>query len=153
MPEVHGYYPLSAVEFDFDCLPSPVEVLVLASARHFGVLISLTDLPEIITPEDVSDSYDVLFNEVAEMWGALALDYREAADESGYTLELPKHDQNGLQMTGEFLEISGKIGSKESRDEPGRVLVLSGEYFFITESGVDISEFLTETDMETRVLH
>lgn len=153
MPEMHGYYPLSEVEFDFDCLPAPIEVLVLASARHFGVLVSLVHLPKIITPEDASDPYEVLFNEVTEMFDALTLDYKEAAEENGFTLVLPEHDQSGLQMTGEVLEISGKIGAKEGPDESNKELILAGEYFFITESGVDISEFITETNAETRVLH
>lgn len=153
MPEMHGYYPLSAVEFDFDCLPAPIEVLVLASARHFGVLVSLAQFPKVTTPEVRSDIYEVFFNEVAAMWGALTLDYREAAAESGFALLLPEHDQNGLQMTGEFLEVSGRIGAKDDHTEPTKELVLRGEYFFITESGVDISEFMTETNGETRVLH
>jgi hypothetical protein len=154
MSDLCGSYPISVIEFDFDCLPAPVEVLVLASARHFGVLVPLTTLPEITAPHGISDAYEVLFQGVIEMFDALALDYTEAAEENGCTLILPDCDRIGCNMTGEFLELSGKIGAGENSPEAGKELVLSGEYFFITESGVDISEFLVETDDGTpRVLH
>ena len=155
VPDLYGGYPLSVIEFDFDCLPVPIEVLVLASARHFGVLVPLTALPEIIMPHGVSDAYEVLFQEVITMFDALALDYVEAAEENGCTLMLPDHYKIGCNMTGEFLDLSGKIGAEENSKEACKELVLAGEYLFITESGVDISEFLVETDDSgnARVLH
>jgi hypothetical protein len=143
-----GHYPISVIEFDFECLATSIDVLIVASKHHFGVLIPLTGLPSIMRTNDAGEGHGVLFEEVLDVFPALALDYTEACEENGCVLQIPDHGKLDGAFCGVYLELTGTVpktmGSIYTKDD----LTLFGQYLFVTRDGVDISEFLFESDEE-----
>lgn len=145
-------YPLSLLSFDFDCLSREADIIVIASARHFGVLIPVSELPPAVKSCTKDELHDQMIKSVVDVFYELAVDYTEASLENPLTLPLPDPDQLGNCFMPATLELTGKV-SADDKDPRAPPLILGGEYIFIAERDVDISEFLIETGSTPKHLH
>ncbi len=145
-------YPLTLLSFDFDCLSRETNIIVIASARHFGVLVSVSELPPALKSCTRDELHDQMIKAVVDAFYELAVDYTEASLENALTLPLPDPDQLGNCFVPSTLELTGRV-SADDADPLAQPLILSGEYIFIAERDVDISEFLIETGSKAKHLH
>lgn len=145
-------YPLSLLSFNFDCLTRESDVIVIASARHFGVLIPIANLPPASSTRSSHQLHDLMIKNVVDAFYELAVDYTEASAENDFPLPLPDPDQLGNCFFPTTLELTGKV-SADDKDPSSQPLILEGEYIFVAEQHVDISEFLIETGVRANKLH
>ena len=145
-------YPLTVLSFDFDCLSREADIIVIASARRFGVLIPLSDLPVGVNSCSRDKLHDQMIKDVVDAFYELAVDYIEASVENDLLLPLPDPDQLGNCFFPTILELTGKVSADE-KDSSSKPLILQGEYIFVAEQHVDISEFLIETGDQAKTLH
>ncbi len=138
-------YPLSSIEMDLECVSESVPLFVLASARTFGVLVPLSTIPHVVTKKR-GDPHQLLFSEVVDAFSEIAEEYVEMAEEAKCTLPLPSVERLGSEFSGELLSISLTLELLHNINPEAETSVLDGEYFFIAEAGVDITEFLPNLD-------
>ena len=145
-------YPLSLLSFNFDCLTRESDVIVIASSRHFGVLIPVSHLPPRVTSCSRDELHDQMIKNVVDAFYELAVDYTEASAENDLLLPLPDPDQLGNCFFPTILLLAGKV-SADDKDQLSQPLILQGEYIFVAEQNVDISEFLIEIGDHAKILH
>ncbi len=145
-------YPVTLLSFDFACLSRESDIIVIASARRFGVLIPISDLPPAVKSCTKDELHDQMIKDVVDAFYKLAVDYTEATLENALTLPLPDPDQLENCFLPTMLELTGKV-SADDKDPRAPALVLKGVYIFVAERDVDISEFLIEIGDYAKKLH
>lgn len=141
-------YPLTVLDYNFDFLTRFTDVIVIASSEHFGVLVALSSLPPAREKLSRDKLHSMILQEIANQFYELATDYVEASHENDFPLPLPDPDQLENEFSFVVLRLTGKIGKEAGSEETLEDLILSGDYLFISEIGVNITEFFIETKIE-----
>jgi hypothetical protein len=142
-------YPLTEITCAFGFLSDTADLIIIASPFHFGVLLSLDKLPPPTLQIPLPKLHDMLIEATAQLMPELAEEYVGASEENGFPLPLPDPDAIGYEFTCVSLRLTGKVGAGVGNPSLVQDLILDGEYLFITEVDVDISEFFAKTGSST----
>lgn len=148
-------YPIWSAQMEFDCLPEMQTIFVIASSKHFGVLVPLKNLPEVSDIQEEDNPHACLFDDVVDEFEVLVENYLNEAKEHDFPLSLPEHEDGDKEFFGEFVELSGDIPVFKDGASDIEYLDMDGRYLFIAIEGATLDEFIGENNNSSvgHILH
>lgn len=141
-------YPLFVVEQEFACVSQPIKIYILASLRHFCILVPLNNSVPISPKVGPENPHACIFDELVSDFYTLTEEYLQHAHEYNTSLPLPEIDLEPRAFFGEFVTLEGGMSLVQGDFFEVNYLDLAGEHLFIAEVGTTIEEFLGSTQKE-----
>ena len=141
----HTPYPLARCGMMFDSVKDKKLVYVMASRRHFGLLISLDALSDIESADDFLEQQVVLFQEAAKKFRSFANHYSRLCKEKYPKLKVP--DPSGIGRN--FFCLLCSISQSKSERKITDNYITNGDYLYVAPIGVDLTEFVSNINGAT----
>jgi len=145
-------HPITPFEVTLSCMSTSTMVYVLASTKHYGILVPLDALPELAIQAVGSNPVDIFFDELTEYFGILAEKYVKSIADSFSDVHIPSIPQTA-RLHGKIYSLDVSLFDLNPKEAMPGSFDTMGDHLFITEAGIDIDEFITGDNRSSPTLH